>query len=54
MKVNQLIANNINKLDTFIPFNKSFGVAGLSGWENNFCQTIGEESKTINFLIAKG
>ncbi|HFF3189339.1 hypothetical protein OB975_11755 [Bacillus cereus] len=30
MKVNQLIANNINKLDTDIPFNKSFGIAGLS------------------------
>lgn len=37
MKVNQLIANNINKLVTDIPFNKSFGVAGLSGsGENNF------------------
>ena len=24
MKVNQLIANNINKLDATIPFNKSF------------------------------
>ena len=30
MKVNQLIANNINKLDATIPFNKSFGIAGLS------------------------
>ncbi len=26
MKVNQLIANNINKLDATIPFNKSFGI----------------------------
>ncbi|KKZ92965.1 hypothetical protein B4147_2201 [Bacillus wiedmannii] len=46
MKVNQLIANNINKLDTAIPFNKSFGIAGLSGsGKTTFCQTIGEESK---------
>ncbi|HHB2068856.1 TPA: ABC transporter, partial [Bacillus cereus] len=46
MKVNQLIANNINKLDTDIPFNKSFGIAGLSGsGKTTFCQTIGEESK---------
>lgn len=56
MKVNQLIANNINKLDTVIPFNKSFGIAGLSGsGKTTFCQTIGEESKkTISFFIAKG
>ncbi|MBE7106017.1 ATP-binding cassette domain-containing protein [Bacillus cereus] len=46
MKVNQLIANNINKLDTEIPVNKSFGIAGLSGsGKTTFCQTIGEESK---------
>ncbi|AJH75188.1 ABC transporter family protein [Bacillus cereus ATCC 4342] len=46
MKVNQLIANNINKLVTDIPFNKSFGIAGLSGsGKTTFCQTIGEESK---------
>lgn len=46
MKVNQLIANNINKLDAIIPFNKSFGIAGLSGsGKTTLCQTIGEESK---------
>lgn len=46
MKVNQLIANNINQLDATIPFNKSFGIAGLSGsGKTTFCQTIGEESK---------
>ncbi|MEK4933053.1 ATP-binding cassette domain-containing protein [Bacillus sp. FSL M7-1345] len=46
MKVNQLIANNINKLDAEIPVNKSFGIAGLSGsGKTTFCQTIGEESK---------
>ncbi len=46
MKVNQLIANNINKLDTEIPVNQSFGIAGLSGsGKTTFCQTIGEESK---------
>ncbi|MEK5301652.1 ATP-binding cassette domain-containing protein [Bacillus sp. FSL R10-2201] len=46
MKVNQLIANNINKLDTVIPFNKSLGIAGLSGsGKTTLCQTIGEESK---------
>ena len=46
MKVNQLIANNINKLDAVIPFNKSLGIAGLSGsGKTTLCQTIGEESK---------
>ncbi|HDX9656887.1 TPA: ATP-binding cassette domain-containing protein [Bacillus toyonensis] len=46
MKVNQLIANNINKLDAIIPFNKSVGIAGLSGsGKTTLCQTIGEESK---------
>ncbi|MFD6510914.1 ATP-binding cassette domain-containing protein [Bacillus sp. NPDC060175] len=46
MKVNQLIANNINKLDAIIPFNKSLGIAGLSGsGKTTLCQTIGEESK---------
>ncbi|MBJ7958770.1 ATP-binding cassette domain-containing protein [Bacillus cereus group sp. N28] len=46
MKVNQLISNNINKLDTVIPFNKSLGIAGLSGsGKTTLCQTIGEESK---------
>ncbi|EJQ44574.1 hypothetical protein IEE_02764 [Bacillus cereus BAG5X1-1] len=46
MKVNQLIANNINELDAEIPVNKSFGIAGLSGsGKTTFCQTIGEESK---------
>ncbi|MFK4319605.1 excinuclease UvrABC ATPase subunit [Bacillus sp. RC145] len=46
MKINQLIANNINKLDTVIPFNKSLGIAGLSGsGKTTLCQTIGEESK---------
>ncbi|PFX65638.1 excinuclease ABC subunit A [Bacillus toyonensis] len=40
------MANNINKLDATIPFNKSFGIAGLSGsGKTTFCQTIGEESK---------
>ncbi|OOR16666.1 ATP-binding cassette domain-containing protein, partial [Bacillus cereus] len=39
-------ANNINKLDTVIPFNKSLGIAGLSGsGKTTLCQTIGEESK---------
>ncbi|MGE7632706.1 ATP-binding cassette domain-containing protein [Bacillus paramycoides] len=46
MKVNQLIANNINKLEAEIPVNKSFGIAGMSGsGKTTFCQTIGEESK---------
>ncbi|TKI96395.1 ATP-binding cassette domain-containing protein, partial [Bacillus cereus] len=32
--------------DATIPFNKSFGIAGLSGsGKTTFCQTIGEESK---------
>ncbi len=46
MKINQLIANNINKLDAVLPVDKSLGIAGLSGsGKTTFCQTIGEESK---------
>ncbi|QUG41813.1 ATP-binding cassette domain-containing protein [Psychrobacillus sp. INOP01] len=46
MKINQLIANNINKLDSVLPVDKSIGIAGLSGsGKTTFCQTIGEESK---------
>lgn len=46
VKINQLIANNINKLDAVLPVDKSLGIAGLSGsGKTTFCQTIGEESK---------
>jgi excinuclease UvrABC ATPase subunit len=46
MKVNQLIANNINKLDAVLPVDKSLGIAGLSGsGKTTFSQAIGEESK---------
>lgn len=46
MKINQLIANNIYKLDTVVPVDQSLGIAGLSGsGKTTFCQTIGEESK---------
>ncbi|KGR80375.1 ATP-binding cassette domain-containing protein [Ureibacillus manganicus] len=46
MKINQLIANNINKLDAVLPTDRSLGIAGLSGsGKTTFCQTIGEESK---------
>lgn len=46
MKINQLIANNINKLDAGLPTDQSLGIAGLSGsGKTTFCQTIGEESK---------
>lgn len=46
MKINQLIANNINKLDTALPTDQSLGIAGLSGsGKTTFSQTIGEESK---------
>lgn len=46
MKINRLIANNINKLDAVLPVDKSIGIAGLSGsGKTTFCQTIGEESK---------
>ncbi|MFJ7726063.1 ATP-binding cassette domain-containing protein [Neobacillus sp. NPDC097160] len=46
MKINQLIANNINRLDAVLPENQSLGIAGLSGsGKTTFCQTIGEESK---------
>lgn len=46
MKINQLIANNIYRLNVTLPENQSFGIAGLSGsGKTTFCQTIGEESK---------
>ncbi|MFP5110181.1 ATP-binding cassette domain-containing protein [Neobacillus sp. C211] len=46
MKINQLIANNINKLNAALPADQSLGIAGLSGsGKTTFCQTIGEESK---------
>ncbi|MCZ8532596.1 ATP-binding cassette domain-containing protein [Psychrobacillus psychrodurans] len=46
MKINQLIANNINNLNSLLPVDKSLGIAGLSGsGKTTFCQTIGEESK---------
>ncbi|QIZ06855.1 ATP-binding cassette domain-containing protein [Priestia megaterium] len=46
MKINQLIANNIYKLDAALPVDQSLGIAGLSGsGKTTFCQTIGEESK---------
>lgn len=31
MKINQLIANNINELDAVLPGDQSLGIAGLSG-----------------------
>jgi len=46
MKIKQLIANNINRLDSVLPEDQSLGIAGLSGsGKTTFCQTIGEESK---------
>ncbi|MEX3715860.1 ATP-binding cassette domain-containing protein [Cytobacillus horneckiae] len=46
MKINKLIANNINQLDAALPIDRSLGIAGLSGsGKTTFCQTIGEESK---------
>ncbi|MBE3102977.1 MAG: ATP-binding cassette domain-containing protein, partial [Bacilli bacterium] len=46
MKINRLMANNINKLDAVLPVDKSLGIAGLSGsGKTTYCQTIGEESK---------
>ncbi|GGA27420.1 ATP-binding cassette domain-containing protein [Psychrobacillus lasiicapitis] len=46
MKVKQLIANNIYRLDAELPTDKSLGIAGLSGsGKTTFCQTVGEESK---------
>lgn len=51
MKINQLIANNINRLNTVLPEDLSLGIAGLSGsGKTTFCQTIGEESKKGSFL----
>lgn len=51
MKINQLIANNINRLNVVLPEDLSLGIAGLSGsGKTTFCQTIGEESKNVLFL----
>lgn len=51
MKVNQLIANNINKLDTDIPFNKSFGIAGLSGsGKTTFVKRLVKNQKRLILL----
>jgi len=56
MKINELIANNINRLDVVLSDDQSLAIAGLSGsGKTTFCQTIGEESKkTSCFFIAKG
>lgn len=54
MKVNQLIANNINKLDTDIPFNKSFGIAGLSGsGKTTFVKRLVKNQKRLISLLPK-
>ena len=54
MKVNQLIANNINKLDTVIPFNKSFGIAGLSGsGKTTFVKQLVKNQKRLVSLLPK-
>ena len=54
MKVNQLIANNINKLDTDIPFNKSFGIAGLSGsGKTTFVKRLVKNQKRLVSLLPK-
>lgn len=46
MKINRLIANNINHLDASLPMDQSLGIAGLSGsGKTTFCQAIGEEAK---------
>ena len=55
MKVNQLIANNINKLDATIPFNKSFGIAGLSGsGKTTFAKQLVKNQKRLVSFITKG
>ena len=54
MKVNQLIANNINKLDATIPFNKSFGIAGLSGsGKTTFAKQLVKNQKRLVSLLPK-
>ncbi|MEO4055182.1 ATP-binding cassette domain-containing protein [Solibacillus sp. CAU 1738] len=46
MKINQLIANNIHRINIDLPDDQSLAIAGLSGsGKTTFCQTIGEESK---------
>lgn len=50
MKINQLIANNINRLETVLPVDESLGIAGLSGsGKTTFCQTIGKNQKNVSF-----
>lgn len=46
MKIKQLIANNIHRVNVDLPDDQSLAIAGLSGsGKTTFCQTIGEESK---------
>ena len=54
MKINELIANNINRLDVVLSDDQSLAIAGLSGsGKTTFCQTIGEESKNVLFLYCQ-
>lgn len=55
MKVNKLIANNLNRISCQIDNNVSIGIAGLSGsGKSTFCSTIADESiKRIVTLLPK-
>ena len=42
MKINQLIANNISRLDVVLPEDQSLGIAGLSGsGKRHFVKRLG-------------
>lgn len=52
MKIQNLISNNINRLNTIIPTDKSIGVAGLSGsGKTTFCKAVSDESKKRIVLL---
>ena len=54
MKINQLIANNISRLDVVLPEDQSLGIAGLSGsGKRHFVKRLGKSQKRLVSLLPK-
>lgn len=50
MKINQLIANNINHLDAALLDDQSLGIAGLSGsGKTTFAKPLGKNPRSVSF-----
>lgn len=50
VKINQLIANNINNLDATLPVDKSLGIAGLSGsGKTTFVKQLVKNPRSVSF-----